>query len=236
MPPLLPDEALQQLLVVGHRTLPAQVQRDDHVDHRHRLRGRPTENEFLVVVRHRQPRSGVPLEIRPHTGHRVRTGRAAAPHELALPGDRAAVATAGRFDARAFRRLVPQPHHPGANANQPQAAIERDWQRFVACRSDGEHVARRPPDHIRAWNRPGDIRRQIDPVGRVTAEELPAMMNVAKPRASRRAVQSEILVAAEQRPVQPSDLLMRAVRPLAALRRPEKELTNRHHSDNSRAR
>src|SRR2546421_10173317 len=35
---LLPDETLQQLLVVRYRTLSAQVQGDHHVDHRHGLR------------------------------------------------------------------------------------------------------------------------------------------------------------------------------------------------------
>src|SRR5512140_3555304 len=45
MTALLPDEALQQLLVVGDRSLPAQVQGDDHIDHRHRLRGGQAEDE-----------------------------------------------------------------------------------------------------------------------------------------------------------------------------------------------
>src|SRR6516162_288738 len=237
MPALLPDEALQQFLVVGNRPLPAQVQRDDHVDHRYGLRGGPAEDELLVVVGDRQPCPGVSLKVGPHAGHRFRTGRGAAPRGLALPGHRfAVITTAGRFGAPAFRHLVPQPYHPGADADQPQAAVKRDWQRFVACRGHGEHVACRPPDSIRARNRPGDVRRQVHAVGCVTAEELPAMLNVAEPGASRRAVQGEILVAAEQRPVQPGDLLTRAVRPLAALRRPEEELTNRHHSDNSRVR
>src|SRR5271163_1782304 len=45
-----PDEALKQLLIVGYRTLSAQVQGDDHIRHRNRLRGGQAENELLVVI------------------------------------------------------------------------------------------------------------------------------------------------------------------------------------------
>jgi hypothetical protein len=126
MPPLLPDEALQELLVVGYRSLTAEVQRDDHVDHRRRLRGWLPENEFLVVVGHREPRAGVPLEIGPYAGHRVlsqRPRRPAAPRELALPCDRFTVAAADWFDGRPLGYLMPEPHHPRADADQPQAAL-----------------------------------------------------------------------------------------------------------------
>src|SRR6266567_6767357 len=62
VPAFGPDEALEQLLVVRHRALSAEVQRDDHVHHRHRLRGGPAEDELLVVVGHRQARRRVALE------------------------------------------------------------------------------------------------------------------------------------------------------------------------------
>src|SRR5206468_5029038 len=52
MTALLPDQALQELLVVGYRTLSAQVQGDHHSDHRHRLRGGQAEDVLLVVVGH----------------------------------------------------------------------------------------------------------------------------------------------------------------------------------------
>src|SRR6476659_976331 len=63
MTALLPDQALQQLLVVGYRTLSAQVQGDHDSDHRHRLRGGQAEDELLVVIGHREPRGHVPLEV-----------------------------------------------------------------------------------------------------------------------------------------------------------------------------
>src|SRR6266576_1781840 len=83
---LLPDEALQQLLVVRYRTLSAQVQRDHHADHRHGLRSGQAEDELLVVVGHRQPRRRVALEVTAHPGHGVFAGSAAPPHDSPGPG------------------------------------------------------------------------------------------------------------------------------------------------------
>ena len=64
--------------------------------------------------------------------------------------------------------------------------------------------------------RPAVLGRQVHAVGRVPAEQLPAAVHVAQARAARGPVQGEVLVAAQQFPVQPGDLVRRAGHPLAA--------------------
>jgi DNA-binding NarL/FixJ family response regulator len=81
VPAFFPDEALQQLLVVGHGALAAQVQGDDHVHHRHRLRGGQAEDVLLVVKSHGQARGRVALEVTADPGDRVLAGVADAPDD-----------------------------------------------------------------------------------------------------------------------------------------------------------
>jgi DNA-binding NarL/FixJ family response regulator len=86
-----PDEALQQLLVVGHRAFAAQVQRDHHVHHRHRLRGGQAEDVLLVVKGHGQARGRVAFEVAADPGDRVLAGLADAPDDRPGLGGRALV-------------------------------------------------------------------------------------------------------------------------------------------------
>jgi hypothetical protein len=103
-----PDEALKQLLIVGYGALSAQVQGDDHIHHRHCLRGGQAEDELLVVKGHRQTRRCVALEVTAHTCHRVLSGLAAPPHDRPGPGGRLlATVRDSQIGAEASRRVKP---------------------------------------------------------------------------------------------------------------------------------
>jgi amidase len=217
-----PDEALQQLLVVGHRALSAQVQGDDHVEHRHRLRCAQPEDKLLVVVRQRQPRRRVALEVTAHPGYRVFPGRA---RRLPPPGDRDAhgddfLATVRlvRGDAGPGRQVESQPQDPGGDAHRPQAPFEHNRPCLIAFRGGRQHVPGRAPDILGAGRCLPCVGRQVNLVSRVTAEQFPAVLDVAQARAARGAVQGRVPVIAECGPVQPGDLVRRATQPLAACR------------------
>src|SRR5215475_9485270 len=61
--PFLPDEVLQQLLVVGDCAFAAQIEGDGDFGHRHRLRGGPAEDVLLVEEGHRHPGGAVAIEV-----------------------------------------------------------------------------------------------------------------------------------------------------------------------------
>jgi DNA-binding NarL/FixJ family response regulator len=104
-----PDEALQQLLIVGHGALSAQVQGDDHVHHRHRLRGGQAQDVLLVVKSHGQARGRVALEVTAHPGDRVLAGLADAPDDRPGLGGRALIAVTVRGGVGRRRGVEPQP-------------------------------------------------------------------------------------------------------------------------------
>src|SRR5581483_5388784 len=91
------------------------------------------------------------------------------------------------------------------------------------------HMTGRPLHDLRAGRRSWHARREVDRVGRVPAEQLPAVMDIPQAGAPRGAVQGEIFVSAERAPVQPGDLVRRAANPLLARRRPH-EQSRRYHS------
>ena len=141
-----PDEALEQLLIVRYRALAAQVQGDDHVHHRHRLRGAQAEDELLVVVSHGQTRGRVAPEVTADPGDRVLTRIAAAPDDRPGPGGRALIGGRdGRIGAGVRRGVEPQLQYPRADADQPRAFREGNRLRLVAGRGDRQDVAGRPP-------------------------------------------------------------------------------------------
>ena len=116
--PLLPDEPLQQLLVVGDRAFAAQVQGDGHVGHRHRLRSGQAEDVLLVVVGHRDPRGAVALEVGADVRHRLlpgpagpaaRTARGAVPPDPRVLGGGLVAARGGGLGGAPRRDLEPQP-------------------------------------------------------------------------------------------------------------------------------
>ena len=72
------------------------------------------------------------------------------------------------------------------------------------------------PDSLSAELFPGCVRRQVNLIAHVTAEQFPAVLDVTKPRAPRGAVQGQIFVVAECAAVQPGDLVRRATHPLVA--------------------
>jgi amino acid efflux transporter len=224
--PLLPDEPLQQLLVVGDRAFAAQVQGDGHVGHRHRLRSGQAEDVLLVVVGHRDPRGAVALEVGADVRHRLlpgpagpaaRTARGAVPPDPRVLGGGLVAARGGGLGGAPRRDLEPQPQHPGADADQPRSVVEDDRQGLVVLhRRHRQDVPGRRPHRPVVQGHVGGVRRQVHLVGRVPAEQFPPVMHVAKSCAAWGAVQGEILVAAEQAPVQPGDLIGRAAHPLAA--------------------
>ena len=235
--PLLPDEPLEQLLVVGHRAFPGQVQRDDHVHHRGGVRCGPAKDVLLVVEGHCQPRRRVALEIAAHVRHRVVLGRAAVSgrrvlgQDPAVPGGRQLVAARARRIrvARGTVRCVePQRQHPAADAYQPRSLLEHNRQRLIVGRSDRQNVAGHSLHGLGARQGPAGVCRQVYPVGRVAAEQLPPVVHVAQARAPWRPVQREVFVSGQQAPVKPRDLVGRACRPLVPQERPDEELAYRH--------
>src|SRR5256714_3753967 len=145
MTTLLPDQALQQLLVVGYGTLSAQVQGDHHGDHRHRLRGGQAEDELLVVVSHREPRGHVPVEVAAYSGHRVFAGLAAPPHDGPGPGRQLLAVGRDRWLGGPAAGLIePQPPHPRTPPDPPRTLPERDRQRPPAGRGGPPGLARPP--------------------------------------------------------------------------------------------
>jgi amino acid efflux transporter len=236
--PLRPDEPLQQLLVVGDRAFAAQVQGDGHVGHRHRLRRGQAEDVLLVVVGHRHPRGAVALEVGADVCHRLlpgpagpaaRTAREPVRPDPRVLGGGLVAARAGGLGGAARRDLEPQPQHPGADADQPRPVLEDDRQRLVVLhRCHRQDVPGRRPHRPVVQGHVRGVRRQVDLVGRVAAEQLPPVVHVAQPGAAGVPVQGEVLVAGQQAPVQPGDLIGRAAHPHARPGRPDKELAHRH--------
>jgi amino acid efflux transporter len=236
--PLLPDEPLQQLLVVGDRAFAAQVQGDGHVGHRHRLRSGQAEDVLLVVVGHRDPRGAVALEVGADVRHRLlpgpagpaaRTARGAVPPDPRVLGGGLVAARGGGLGGAPRRDLEPQPQHPGADADQPRSVVEDDRQGLVVLhRRHRQDVPGRRPHRPVVQGHVGGVRRQVHLVGRVPAEQFPPVMHVAQPGAAGKPVQREVLVAGQQAPVQPGDLVGRAAHPHARPGRPDKELAHRH--------
>jgi amino acid efflux transporter len=236
--PLLPDEPLQQLLVVGDRAFAAQVQGDGHVGHRHRLRRGQAEDVLLVVVGHRDPRGAVALEVGADVRHRLlpgpagpaaRTARGTVPPDPRVLGGGLVAARGGGLDGAPRRDLEPQPQHPGVDAEQPRSVVEDDRQRLVVLhRGHRQDVPGRRPHRPVVQGHVRGVRRQVHLVGRVPAEQFPPVMHVAQPGAAGRPVQREVLVAGQQAPVQPGDLVGRAAHPHARPGRPDKELAHRH--------
>src|ERR1700761_9626045 len=196
-----PDEALEKLLVVRYRALPAQVQGDDHAHHRDCLRGGQAPDVLLVVVGHGQPGGRVPVEVAPDTGHRFLAGLAPPPQDRGPGGQLLAVVGGGRRGIRGRRRFQPQPQHPGTDAHPPSPLIERYGEGLVAGRGGRQHMLGRPPYGLYGEGCAGKLRRQVDPEGAVAAEQLPVPLDVPQARAPWRTVQGQVLVVAEQAPV-----------------------------------
>jgi hypothetical protein len=155
-----PDEALKQLLIVGYRTLSAQVQGDDHIRHRHRLRGGQAEDELLVVIGHRQPRRGIAHEVAAHASHCVFSGPAAPPHDYPGPGRQLLlIVRSDLIGTGAGRHVQPQPQHPRTHADQPRTLCEDHRERFVTGRRNRQDLARRPLHGLSEQRCPGGFRR-----------------------------------------------------------------------------